>query len=270
MIEFVGGILTGSLAIASDAIHDFGDSISLGFAIYLERNSQRPSNSIYSYGYRRLSLLSSAITSFVLILGSIWILKESWERWQDPVQPHAEGMIALAILGLVVNGASFLYLKPNQSWNEKVLRWHFLEDILGWLSVLIVAIVMQFWHAPWLDTVLAVGISLWVLVNVYQGLRKIIRMFLQGLPDGMHLASISKSIAQFPQVQEVHHLHLWTLDGHQHIATGHVVLKKEVPWVDWIHLRTKIKEVLLKEHGVFEATLELEFAGDPCSDPAHK
>ena len=144
IVEFIGGWLTNSTAIMADAVHDLGDSLSIGLAWLLNKISARPSNNIYSYGYERFSLLGALINGVVLVSGSIWVLSEAIPRLSNPEIPDAQGMILLAIFGVVVNGFAAYKLSQGKSLNERILNWHLLEDVLGWIAVLIVAIVLLF------------------------------------------------------------------------------------------------------------------------------
>ena len=179
LVEIVGGILTNSIAIMSDALHDLGDSISLGLSWKLQNLSERKRDQKFSFGYRRFSLLGSLINGLVLIAGSILILSEAIPRLFNPETPHAKGMLALALLGIVVNGAAVFKLQKGKSLNERAVSWHLLEDVLGWFAVLVVSIVMMFKNMPILDPVLSIIITLWVLYNIAGNLKKTFFVFLQ-------------------------------------------------------------------------------------------
>ena len=148
IIEFIGGWLTNSTAIMADAVHDLGDSLSIGLAWLLNKISAKHANDTYSYGYQRFSLLGALINGVVLISGSIWVLSEALPRLSNPEMPDAQGMILLSIFGVAVNGFAAYKLSRGKSLNERVLNWHLLEDVLGWIAVLIVAIVLLFVEIP--------------------------------------------------------------------------------------------------------------------------
>ncbi|WP_180159880.1 cation diffusion facilitator family transporter, partial [Acinetobacter sp. YH12062] len=171
IIEFIGGWLTNSTAIMADAVHDLGDSLSIGFAWILSRFSDKEASDKFSYGYRRLTLFGALINSIVLIIGSIWILFEAIPKLSNPEMPVVEGMLGLAILGVAVNGYAVLKLKAGETLNEKVLTWHLLEDVLGWVAVLIVSIVLLFAELPILDPLLSIGFTLFILFNVFKNLK---------------------------------------------------------------------------------------------------
>ena len=137
LIEIVGGILTNSVAIIADAIHDLGDSLAIGFAWFASKIATRQPTQKYSYGYRRWSLLSALISGLILLIGSGWVLSEAIPRLWQPQLPHTGGMFVLAIFGIAVNGAAVLRLRRGKTQNEKVLSWHLLEDVLGWVANII-------------------------------------------------------------------------------------------------------------------------------------
>ena len=162
LIEFVGGYLTNSVAIMADAMHDLGDCLAIGFAWVASKVANREANVRYSYGYRRWSLLSALVNSVILVLGSVWILTEAIPRLWQPQLPMAEGMIALAVLGVLVNGAAVYKLRVGKTQNEQVLSWHLLEDVLGWAAVLVGSILLYLTGWAWIDPVLSIGFTCFI------------------------------------------------------------------------------------------------------------
>lgn len=267
VIELIGGFYTNSVAIMSDALHDFGDSIALAIAIIMEKLSLRQSNSDYSYGYRRFSVLGAFITGVILVVGSVFILSEAVPRLLNPQQPKANEMILLAFIGVLVNGAAALRVSKGSSLNERMLMWHMLEDVMGWVIVLIGAIVMKFWNLPQIDAALAIILSLWVMYNVFRNLHQASRVFLMANPLSMN--SVIELLKQEEVVSDVHHTHLWSLDGEKHILTAHLVLHRELQTSELQNLKMKMKDSL-KVFNIIEATFEIETKDFPCKDPIHK
>jgi cobalt-zinc-cadmium efflux system protein len=263
VIELIGGILTNSVAILSDALHDLGDSLSLGTAWYFQKKSQQGRTNHYTYGYARFSLLGAFINSIVLIVGSIFIIKESITRLVNPVQPNPKGMIVLAVLGIAVNGAAMLRLKKGDSINERVVSLHFLEDVLGWVAVLIGAIVMMFVHAPIIDPILSLCIAAFVLFNVYRNIKPAFKIVLQGVPDDVSEDKIRQVVMSEPGVLDVHDFHLWTLDGQHHVVSLHVVVKANMDLKEAETLKENIK-TRLKEIDITHSTIEVEFNPQHC------
>lgn len=267
VIELIGGFYTNSVAIMSDALHDFGDSIALAIAIVLEKLSYKNSNAEYSYGYRRFSVLGALVTGVILIVGSVFILSEAIPRIMNPEQPKANEMILLALLGVVVNGAAALRVSKGSSLNERMLMWHMIEDVMGWVIVFIGAIVMKFWFLPQIDAALAIILSLWVMYNVFKNLHQASRVFLMANPLSMNL--VLEHLKKDDHVLDVHHTHLWSLDGEKHILTAHLVLRREIPVQQIQNLKMNLKESL-KALNIIEATFEIETKEFPCKDPVHK
>lgn len=263
IIEFIGGWLTNSTAIMADAVHDLGDSISIGFAWLLSHFSDKQASSTYSYGYKRLSLFGALINSVVLIAGSIFILVEAIPRLLNPEMPMVEGMLGLALLGVSVNGYAVYKLKAGTTLNEKVLTWHLLEDVLGWVAVLIVSIILMFVDWPILDPLLSIAFTLFILFNVLKNLRSTLALFLQASPDKETQAKITEALLSKPEVREVHHLHYWSLDGESHVLTVHLVLSAlyDVPKLQ------SLKQVIsedLRSFDLSHTTIEFEFPNEIC------
>ncbi len=263
LVELVGGIWTGSIAILSDAFHDFGDSLSLAVSWRLQRISERKPDANYSYGYRRFSLLGALFISMVLLVGSIFIIRASVLRIGQPHEPNAAGMLYLAIFGLLVNGFAAYRLSKGRSFNERAVMLHMMEDVLGWAAVLVVSLVMLFVELPILDPLLSIGISLWVLYNVYRNLRDTLRVLLQHTPEEVDASALAEAIVQLPGVVSIHDQHLWSLDGEQHIITLHVVVDNDMPVEQHACLKEQIRN-LCNVYRVGHATIEFERAGDQC------
>ncbi len=264
IIEFIGGWLTNSTAIMADAVHDFGDTLSIGSAWLLNNLGTKSATKEFTYGYRRLSLLGALINGIVLIVGSAWILYEAVPRLSNPEMPETEGMIALAILGVLVNGFAAYKLQGGKSLNEKVLNWHLLEDVLGWVAVLIVAIVMQFKDWPVLDPVLSIGFTLFILFNVIRNLISTVKLFFQASPDNDLLQNVTDKLLELDAVSDLHHLHIWSLDGEHHVATVHVVSQFESK-AEYLELKESVSNAL-QGFELSHTTIEIELTSEECRD----
>jgi len=269
LIELIGAYFTNSLALLSDAIHDMGDSLALGLAWYLERYSQKKANESSTYGYRRWSVLSALLSSFVIMFGSVVIGFQAAQRFFTPERISSVGVIALAILGIVFNFLGYFKLKGGNSLNEKVLKYHLLEDLLGWLVVLVGGILIYFTKWFWLDPILALGIAVWIFLHVLEHFKASLKVLMQMWPDGIPLDLVRSTVADFPGVQSVHHLHGWSIDGERHIVTMHIVLDTNFDKKEWSNLKRQIKSTLKKKWNVIEVTLESEALNEECADPAH-
>ncbi len=266
IVEIIGGILTNSLAIMSDAIHDLGDSLSLGMSWYFQKLSNKKATTTFSYGYGRFSLLGAIINSVVLIIGSIFIILEAIPRIISPESANAQGMMWLAILGIIVNGAAVFKLQKGSSINERVVSLHLLEDVLGWVAVLIASIIMQFWDVPILDPILSLLIAAFVLFNVYRNIKASFKIILQAVPEKISAKEIKDYLLDIEEVQEVHDCHIWTMDGEYHIATIHIMIKEEdFTWKKTKEIKGNIKKKLHDNFHLEHVTLELESTSEVCT-----
>ncbi|MDR2681301.1 MAG: cation diffusion facilitator family transporter [Tannerella sp.] len=263
IIELIGGLFTNSIAILSDALHDFGDSVALGLAWIFQKIAGRKPTAHYTYGYKRFSLLSAIVNSVILLTGSVFVLYESVQRILSPAEPDARGMLLLAILGVVVNGAAIFRLKKGNSVNERVVSLHLLEDVLGWIAVLIVSIVMLFVNVPVLDPLLSVGISVYILYNVYRNLKTIFRVILQGTPTHINEKEIAGKLKNLPGVTDIHDLHIWTMDSEYTVLTVHLVLGEPRDIAGQQKIRSET-HLLLKDMGIHHSTVEIEYADENC------
>jgi cobalt-zinc-cadmium efflux system protein len=265
IIEFIGGVLTNSTAIMADAVHDLGDSLSIGLAWILAKLGNKPASQNFSYGYKRLSLLGSLINGIVLIAGSAWVLDQSIPRLLNPEMPITEGMLALSIFGIALNGFAAFKLSKGKTMNEKVLNWHLLEDVLGWVAVFIVSIVLTFVEWPILNPILAIGFTLFILFNVLRNVGSTLKLFLQGVPDKNLAKKIEDKLKSIPEFHGFHHLHLWSLDGEHHVLTVHIELYADISLECQRSLKSQLSHELA-EFDLSHTTVEFEFHGEPCRD----
>ena len=259
-VELIGGIITNSVAILSDAVHDFGDSISLAIAWALQKKSNKAKDDKYSYGYKRFSLLSSVILSGILLVGSILILVEAIGRLFNPQEVNAQGMLWLAILGIIVNGLAALSVKRGKTLNERAVFLHIMEDVLGWIGVLVISIVMIFVNLPILDPILSISITIWVLYNVYKNLKATFNILLQAFPKNVDVKKLTKEIEAIDNVISIHDLHIWTQDGNSHVMTLHIVAEKNSETI-----KLKVRE-MVKAYNIDHVTIELEDKDSTCEE----
>ncbi|MDR1724490.1 MAG: cation diffusion facilitator family transporter [Tannerella sp.] len=259
VVELIGGLYTNSIAILSDALHDFGDCLSLGVAYAFQKKASKKRDNKYTYGYKRFSLMGSVFLSGVLFLSSVFVIIEASKRLFSPQEVHVGGMLWIAIFGLIINGLAALRLKKGTSLNEHAVFLHIMEDVLGWVAVLIVSIVMSFVDFPVLDPILSIVISVWVLTNVFRNMRATFSIMLQASPLNVDLDELRKSIADVPYVESIHDLHLWSLDGESHIMTLHVVTNTALTE----QLKHNIIDVA-KPYHIDHVTIELEKPNVDC------
>ena len=272
ILEFFGGIYVNSVAIMSDAVHDLGDSLSLGTAWYLDKKSHKEADDKYSFGYKRFSLLGALINSIVLIGGSIYVISEAIGRLFEPQPSDAQGMIVFAIIGVLVNGYAAWKLSSGNSLNEKTVSWHLMEDVLGWVAVLIVAIVLNFTDNQYLDPALSILITLYILYNVVLRLKETLYIFLQGVPKEIKTEKIKKDILKINNIASLHHTHIWSLEGENHVFSAHIKLKNISDFEELINIKKQVKSVL-KDYHFDHYTIETELDSETCDlllDKKHK
>ena len=228
IIEFIGGVYTNSVAIQSDALHDLGDTISIGMAWYFQNLSKKSRSSSFTFGYRRFNTLGALITAVVLASGTVYILTETIPRFFHPEESDAQGMIWFAILGVAVNGYAAYKAGHGHTLNEKMISWHLIEDVLGWVAVLVGSIIMLYTDFWMIDPILSCLISLYILYNVFTNLNKVIKIMLQAVPDGYSVKEVKEKIETISGVENAHHIHLWTLDGEFHLLSAHIVVENEL------------------------------------------
>lgn len=269
IIEFVGGIFTNSMAILSDAIHDLGDTFAIGSSLFLENYSQKGRSKKYSFGYKRFSPLSALINSVILLAGSVIIIVEAIPRLINPESVNAQGMLYLAIAGIVFNGAAVFRLKKGgKSINQRTVMLHLLEDVLGWAAVLIGSIVMIFADLPVIDPILSLCIAVYILWNAFRNLQQVMNIFLQATPDNIDIEKVKAALSSIEDIQEMHDTHIWTLDGDYNILSIHLVIKKNMRLSELAELRAKVNHVLKNFH-IDHITTQFEVPGEVCELEKH-
>ena len=261
VFEFIGGVFSGSVAIASDAVHDFGDAASIGISYFMERKSKREPDEEYTYGYARYSVIGGLITTLILLVGSVVMIYNAIHRIIVPVGIHYNGMILFAVAGVCVNFCAALFTRKGHSLNQKAVNLHMLEDVLGWAIVLVGAVVMRFTGFTLIDPLMSIGVSLFILIHAIRNLKEIAELFLEKVPHNIAVAEIKEHIEAIDGVLDAHHIHLWSLDGENNFATVHIVTDREAH---------EVKEIIreeLREHGIGHVTMEVETSQEACPEP---
>ena len=260
IFEVIGGILTGSVAILSDAVHDIGDAVSIGISYLLERKSKKQPDEIYTYGYTRYSVIGSIITTLILLFGSVMVIYNAINRFFEPAEIKYNGMIIFAVVGVCVNLCAALFTRKGDSLNQKAVNLHLLEDVLGWMVVLIGAVIMRFTDFTLIDPIMSIGVALFIFINAISNLKEALDLFLEKKPSGIDINEIKEHISEIDGVLDVHHIHVWSMDGQNNYATMHIVTNSN---------HSKIKESVRKElleHGIGHTTLELEDETEHCKE----
>ena len=260
ILEFIGGTLTGSVAIISDSVHDLGDSISIGISYILEKKSKKEPDDKYTFGYGRYSVLGSLIMTVILIVGSIFVIIHACDRIIHPIEIDYNGMLLFAVFGMGVNLVASIATRGDGSLNQKAVSLHMFEDVLGWGVVLLGAILMKFTDITYIDPIMSIGVAIFLLVHAFTHFKEICDIFFEKTPEGIDISELKKHIKEIEGVIDVHHFHVRTLDGVNHVATLHIVTSSDPATV-----KKAVKEEL-EEHGISHTTVETETPEEECED----
>lgn len=266
VIEFIGGFFTNSIAIISDAIHDLGDSIAIIAAIWLENYSHKKRTTEFTYGKRRFSILAAFFTSLILIAGSAVIVIEAIQRFSAVEAVNSKGILWLSLLGIFFNGLAFLRLRRSNkdSLSQRAVSLHMLEDVLGWICVLIGSIIMYFTEWYWIDPLLSLGIAAFILYNAVRNIIAAIRIFLQSVPRGFSEILLTQKLLALAPVVKVHDLHCWTMDGEYHVLSLHIVVTQDFPREEWYALRKEVLAII-RAQKIQHATIQMESTEEECA-----
>ena len=259
IFELFGGIFTNSVAILSDSIHDLGDAISIGISYFMERKSKKKANNKYTYGYVRYSVLGGVITTTILLVGSLLVIYGAIKRLFNPVEVNYSGMIIFAVIGIVLNSLAAFVTREGDSINQKSVNLHMLEDVLGWIVVFIGAIVMKFTDIRILDSIMCIGVAIFILINSIKNLKQVLDLFLEKTPNDIDIEKLKEHLLEIKGVDDIHHIHVWSIDGYNNYATMHIVTKVK----DITKVKKEIREEL-EEHNICHAILETE--AEVCDD----
>lgn len=265
IIEWIGGFWTNSIAIISDAIHDLGDSLAIGLAYIFEKVSKKKANKKYTYWYARFSILGALITVLILIIGSFFILKNAITRFSSPSEINSVWMLILAVIWLLINWFAAWKTAKWEWLNEKAITLHLLEDVLGRAAVLIWSILIYFFHWNFIDPLLSIWICIFILINACKLLKWVVDIFLEKTPEWISHDEVLKEIKKLDGVLDIHHIHLWTLDGNKNYITIHALIDKKLSVPKIIALKKTIKDALKKQN-ISHCVIEFEWEDENCEE----
>ena len=254
IIEFIFGGLFGSSAILADAVHDLGDAFAIGISAFLESISNREEDSRYTLGYKRFSLLGAILTAVILITGSTLVILENISKFIEPQAVDHEGMLWLGVTAIAINLTASLIVQKGQTKNESILSLHFLEDTLGWLAVIVVAIILRYTDWYFLDPLLSLVISFFILSKALPRFWSTLKIFLDAVPEGVDIKQVKNDLEQLDNVASINQLNLWTMDGLEKNAIVHVCLKR----MEQMEVCKEAIRALLKERGFQNVTIEVD------------
>ncbi len=259
IIEFIGGLFTNSVAIISDSIHDFGDALSIGISYVLEKISKKKPDEKYTYGYARYSILGAFITTMILTIGSVVVITGAINRMYNPVDINYNGMIAFAIIGAIINFLAAYFTREGDSLNQKAVNLHMLEDVFGWIIVLLGAFIIKYTKLYIIDSIMSIFLAVFILINCIKNLKEVLDLFLEKTPNNISIEELKEHVKEIKGVKDVHHIHIWSIDGVNNYATMHVVINENSD----CSLKHKVKENL-KEYGIDHVTVEIEKENEEC------
>ncbi|MFL2072372.1 cation diffusion facilitator family transporter [Marinilactibacillus psychrotolerans] len=254
-LEFIFGFIFNSSAILSDAVHDLGDSVSVGLALFFQKYSTKKSNDKFSFGYQRFSLLGALITAVVLLAGSILVAFRSIPLLFDPQPVNSSGMLWISIFAIAINGYAAWLMSKGKSENESFLNLHMLEDVLGWVGVLIVSIIMQFSNLYILDPILSIGIAIYIFVQAVPKFYNTLTIFLESVPKGVDLNELEKNILAIEEIDDFSHFHFWSIDGQENAFSVTLLVSSE-NMGDASKIKTQVRNQL-QDYNVTHSTIEL-------------
>ena len=264
IVEFIAGGIFGSSAVLADSVHDLGDAIAIGVSAFLETISNREEDSHYTLGYKRFSLLGALVTAVILMTGSVLVILENTTKLFHPQPVNDEGILWLGIIAVSINVLASLVVRKGKTKNESILSLHFLEDTLGWVAVILMAIVLRFTDWYILDPLLSLVISFFILSKAIPRFWSTLKIFLDAVPEGVDIQQVKSDLEQLDHVASINQLNLWTMDGLEKNAIVHVCLKK----VEHMEVCKEAIRAMLKDYGFQNITIEVD--ADLVTHQAHK
>ena len=254
IVEFIAGGIFGSSAVLADSVHDLGDAIAIGISAFLETISNREEDRQYTLGYKRFSLLGALVTAVILITGSILVILENITKLFNPQLVNDEGILWLGIIAVSINLLASLVVRKGKTKNESILSLHFLEDTLGWLAVILMAIILRFTDWYILDPLLSLVISIFILTKAIPRFWSALKIFLDAVPEGVETGNLEKDLEALVNVKSVNQLSIWSMDGLENNAIIHLCLED---WEQMMETKNQVRQ-LLEERGIQNITIEVD------------
>mgnify|MGYP000954456884 FL=1 len=254
VVEFIFGVIFNSSAVLADAVHDLGDALAIGVSACLETISNRQEDKRYTLGYKRFSLLGAMLTAVILMIGSVLVILENVTKIVHPQPVNENGILWLGIIAVVINVLASLVVRKGKTKNESILSLHFLEDTLGWLAVILMAIILRFTDWYFLDPLLSLLISCFILWKAIPRFWSALKIFLDAVPEGVETSDLEKDLEALPNVKSVNQLSIWSMDGLENNAIVHICIKD---WEQMMETKEAVRQ-LLEERGVQNITIEVD------------
>lgn len=259
VVELVGGILSNSLALLSDTIHDFSDSVALGISYYANQKAQSSPTKTMTFGYRRTTILAALINSTFLIVLTLLIFYRAYLRILNPEPVDGKIVFVIAIFGIITNGSIALkmFRGKDKDLNIKSVFWHIMEDFLGWIGILIAGAIISLTGAYIIDPIISIMIGLIVIYSAWDIIKSSVNIILEGVPEGLNIEEIEDVIKNIENVNGVHDVHVWSLGTNYNALSAHVVITNMT--VDQSHkILDKINSILKEKFNIKHTTIEFE------------
>jgi len=259
--QFVGGIISGSLALISDALHNLSDVISVILAYLAHRIGLRPQTQKSTFGYKRAEILAAFINALTLIAISVYLLVEAGKRFLNPKEVDFVWMLGLGILGFIANGLSVLILHQNkeENLNIRAAYLHLIGDALTSLAVIAGAVCIWLFQVYWIDPLVTVLISIYIFIHTYKILKESVEILMQFAPPEIDQKEIVSVLMEIPEISGVHHIHLWQLADHQINFEAHLVLSENIPVLETHLITEDAKRLLNSRFGITHTTFQYEY-----------
>ncbi len=253
LLEIIGGFITNSISILSGAVHDLADAASIGISYFFEKKSKHRPNYKYTYGYVRYSILAAFITTIILLCGSLLVIYNATNRLFNPIDINYDGMIIIALIGILFNIIAVHKTKGGHSLNQEAVNLHLLQDVLSWIVVLIGSILIKFTKINYIDSIMSFIISIYIIIHALKHLKIVLDLFLEKTPDNINIRKIKKQLLENKNIVSINHIHIWSMDGYNNYATLHAIINND----EVEQMEEYIKEYLKKQN-ISHATIEIE------------
>lgn len=272
VVEITGGVISGSLALLSDALHNLSDTFATFIAYLATLIGKRKATPRRTFGYKRLEILAALLNAVILIVMSIFLLREAYLRWRDPHPINSMVMLVVAMVGLLANLYAVIILKKDahKSINVRAAYVHLVGDSLSSVLVIIAGILIQIYKFYWIDPLITLLISVYIIREGYVILRDSVNILMQSTPGDLDLARVKRKVEQIQEVNNIHHIHAWMLTDQEIHLEAHVELKNDAKLSEAHSIQREIEQILVRDFHIHHMTLQFEYDSDHSSNLIHR
>ena len=261
LVEVVGGILSGSLSLLADALHNFSDGMAILISFLARKIGMRSPDAAMTFGYKRAEILAAVLNSSTIIIIAFFLFREAYFRFVNPVEITTNLMIGVGSFGLIADLLSVYLLHPeiHHSLNIRSAYLHLLGDTLSSAVVIIGGLIIYFYGFYYIDPILSVMIAVFIMIQGYQILKQSVLILMERVPAKIDIEEIKKKIRLIPQVNDLHHVHVWQIDENRILFEGHITLNEDMKMSEADNIRKQVEEILESNFHIFHPHLQLEF-----------